>query len=151
MKKIVRKFMVSMMALAVLFVSNTSMVEAKAPNTADCGTSEQSVYAYRGDIDKTYIFGRSAISKNVGAVIKTSSSTLRLIMPNNNGKSYMQGNVSFTPMSGGRSIDINYANYSTGDYMVPLDSVPEGAYFLHISGAVVGSSGQASVRLVYSE
>ena len=53
-------------------------------------------------------------------------------MPNNNGKSYMQGNVSFTPMTGGKSIDIRYANYSTQDYMVPLDTVEPGAYFLYI-------------------
>ncbi len=152
MKNAIKKFIVSAMALAVLFASNTSLVEAKEAN-ADTGVVyEQSADAVaRANQDKTYNFGRSTTSYHVGPVIVTDSSTLRLIMPNNNGKSYMQGNVSFTPMTGGKSIDIRYANYSTQDYMVPLDTVEPGAYFLYISGAVVGSSGQASVRLIYNE
>ncbi len=138
------------MALAVLFVSNTSLVEAKEANTNEDVVYEQNIDTASDSIVKAYDFVRSSSSYNVGAVRKSSTSTLQLIMPNNNGKSYMQGNVSFTPMSGGKSIDIRFANYATESYMVPLDSVPEGAYFLHISGAVVGSSGQARVTLVYN-
>lgn len=150
MKKVVNKIIVSMMALAVLFASNTSMVEAKEANANEDVVYEQNIEAASDSIIKTYSFGRSSSSYNVGAVRKSSTSTLQLIMPNNNGTSYMQGNVSFTPMSGGKSIDIRFANYASESYMVPLDSVPEGAYFLHISGAVVGSSGQARVTLIYN-
>lgn len=139
------------MALTVLFVSNTSIAEAKGVDVNEDIMYEQGANVVASDtITKAYNFEKSSSSYNVGAVRKRSTSTLQLIMPNDKGRSYMQGNVSFTPMSGGRSIDIKFANYATENYMVPLDSVPEGAYFLHISGAVVGSSGQARVVHVYN-
>lgn len=152
MKNAIKKIMVSFMALVVLFASNPTLVKAKESNTNDGVVYEQSADAVtRSNITKGYSFGRSATSYHVGAVIVTDNSELRLIMPNNGGSSYMQGNVSFTPMTGGNSIDIRYSNYATENYMVPLDSVPNGAYFLYISGAVVGSSGKANVTLIYTE
>ncbi len=55
MKNAIKKFIVSAMALAVLFASNTSLVEAKEAN-ADTGVVyEQSADAVaRANQDKTY-------------------------------------------------------------------------------------------------
>jgi len=96
MKNAIKKIMVSFMALVVLFASNPTLVKAKESNTNDGVVYEQSADAVtRSNMDKTYTFGRSTTSYHVGAVIVTDDSKLRLIMPNNGGSSYMQGNVSF--------------------------------------------------------
>lgn len=153
MKKAFKKLMVSVMALAILLASNASLVEAKESNDNNGVMYEQSVDAVSPlkNYDQTYPFGRSATTYHVGTVYKGPSSKLELRMSNDNGKSYLQGNISLSPMTGGSSYDIRFANYSTEDYFVDLSGVPDGAYFLYITAAVVGSSGTGSVRLIYTE
>ena len=142
MKKIIRKFVMAAMAMAILF-TNVSMVEA----------SDVTVYEKEADAvaraTKAYSFGRTKSSYTVGTMSVTSSSHFTIIMPNNNNRDFVQGTVYFIPMSGGTSINYTYGNYVMEDYSLDLSRLPNDIYMVKIDGAAVGTSGSASIIVSY--
>ena len=114
MKKIIRKFVMAAMAMAILF-TNVSMVEASELKASDVTVYEKEADAVARAI-KAYSFGRTKSSYTVGTMSVTSSSHFTIIMPNNNNRDFVQGTVYFIPMSGGTSINYTYGNYVMEDY-----------------------------------
>lgn len=147
MKKIIRKFVMAAMAMAILF-TNVSMVEA-----SELKSGNTSIYEQKEDAEaramKAYSFGRTKSSYTVGTMSKTSSSRFTITMPNNNNKDLVQGTVYFIPMSGGSSINYSYANYAMEEYSLDLSRLPNGIYMVKIDGAAVGTSGTARVTVNY--
>ena len=103
MKKIIRKFVMAAMAMAILF-TNVSMVEASELKASDVTVYEKEADAV-ARATKAYSFGRTKSSYTVGTMSVTSSSHFTIIMPNNNNRDFVQGTVYFIPMSGGTPID----------------------------------------------
>lgn len=147
MKKIIRKFVMAAMAMAILF-TNVSMVEASELKASDVTVYEKEADAVARAI-KAYSFGRTKSSYTVGTMSVTSSSHFTIIMPNNNNRDFVQGTVYFIPMSGGTSINYTYGNYVMEDYSLDLSRLPNDIYMVKIDGAAVGTSGSASIIVSY--
>ena len=93
----------------------------------------------------TYEFGSVWETYTLGLKSISSSTTLTLTMPSNNGKNLVQGTIYFIPLSGGSSINVSYGNYAMESYQVNLSSIPAGGYMIKIGGVAVGESDYAKV------
>lgn len=147
MKKLIRKFAMAVMAMAILF-TNVSMVEASELKVSDDTVYEQEADA-AARATKAYSFGRTKSSYTIGTMSVTSSSHFTIIMPNNNNKDLVQGTVYFIPMSGGTSTNYTYGNYVLEEYSLDLSKLSDGIYMVKIDGAAVGTSGSANIIVSY--
>lgn len=147
MKKIMKKFVMTAMAITILF-TNVNMVEA-----SELKAGNASIYEQKTDMEsratKSYSFGRTKSSYTIGTISKTSSTQFTITMPNNNNKDLVQGTVYFIPMSGGSSVNYSYANYAREEYSLNLSGLSNGVYMVKIDGAAVGTSGSATVKVNY--
>ena len=94
---------------------------------------------------KTFRFGTSKTTYTVGMQAVYDDSTLTLTMPRNNGRSLVQGTLSFIPDSGAQ-ININFANYATEVLEIDMSRIPSGVYYVKIEGVAVGTASVVDVR-----
>lgn len=143
MKRIKKMKHFALALAAILLLSNANYVHASelAADTAIQANGEIDV----ASTVKTFSFPRNKTAFTVGMVSIFDDSTVRLIMPRNNGNSLVQGTLFFIPISGGNQITRPFANYSTEELII---NVPSGAYMVKIEGAAVGTSAPVSVTLV---
>lgn len=124
-------------ALVMVFtILGGNAASAQASGMEEKSTSNNKVVYEFGSTWETYTLGLRAIS---------SSTTLTLTMPSNNGKDLVQGTIYFIPLSGGSSINLGYGNYAMESYKVDLSSIPAGGYMIKIGGVAVGESDYAKV------
>ena len=147
MKKTIRKFIMTAMAIAILF-TNVSMAEASELKLGNTSTYEQQENTVARDT-KSFAFGRTKSSYTVGTMGKSSNSHFTITMPSNNNKDLVQGTVYFIPRAGGSTVTYSYGNYSMEEYSLNLSRLPDGIYMVKIDGAAVGTSGKAQITVNY--
>lgn len=94
---------------------------------------------------RTYSFGGSWTTYDIGIKYISSNTKLTLTMPSNNNLDLIQGTIYFIPLNSGTSINVGYANYASQEYTVDLSAVPTGGYLVKIGGVAVGTSDRATV------
>lgn len=138
MRKI-KRIITLVLSLTILAGNATSVqagfMEERSSQLSEKSTNEQVTYEF-GSTWETYTLGLKVIS---------SSTTLTLTMPSNNGKDLIQGTIYFIPLSGGSSINLGFGNYAMETYNVDLSSIPAGGYMIKIGGVAVGESDYAKV------
>ncbi len=128
------KAIITLVLVLTMLGGNVTSVQAGGIEEKST-TTNQVTYEF-GSVWETYTLGLKSIS---------SSTTLTLTMPSNNGKNLVQGTIYFIPLSGGSSINVSYGNYAMESYQVNLSSIPAGGYMIKIGGVAVGESDYAKV------
>lgn len=126
---------------AVILLSNINYVQASELTAAETIQTNGEIGVMSARASKMLIFNRTRSTVTIGTETVTSSSTLILTMPRDNGRSLVQGKVYFLPLaSNGTQYTFSFSNYSKEVQEIDLSGVEPGKYIVKVEAASVGTN-----------